>query len=161
MLSTATEPAFRVAAIIVEAGVDRAWICPDDARARGLTIVDLTDTWTPTLFAPAADGAAPTYRDTYLAFAAEHDRAGKPATGEDALGEPGWRRARAVRSCARGASFRRRAPNFPGNAAIDTAPIATMTRAFSQDDRAAVALAEQARAICSLLASGVRVRLRR
>src|ERR1044071_6771136 len=77
-----TEPA-----VIVEAGRERGLVCPDAAAGRGLVIVDLRDAWTPRLFAPQPSGTAPSYRATYLALAAEHDAAGKPVEGEDALGE--------------------------------------------------------------------------
>src|SRR4051812_41323038 len=42
--------------------VDGTLICPNEAKAQGLTIVDLGDTWTPSLFAPQPDGTAPTFR---------------------------------------------------------------------------------------------------
>jgi len=74
-------------AVIVEAGHERGLVCPDAAAGRGLVIVDLQDAWTPRLFAPQPSGTAPSYRATYLALAAEHDAAGKPVEGEDALGE--------------------------------------------------------------------------
>lgn len=45
-------------------------ICRRDAAARGLTVVDLADDWTPPVLAPGPD-----YRDTYLALAAERDLA--------------------------------------------------------------------------------------
>src|ERR1041384_3255353 len=74
-------------AVIVEAGHERGLVCPDAAAGRGLVIVDLQDAWTRRLFAPQPSGTAPRYRATYLALAAEHDAAGKPVEGEDALGE--------------------------------------------------------------------------
>ncbi|HMG56913.1 MAG TPA: L,D-transpeptidase [Kofleriaceae bacterium] len=75
------------AALVVEAGGERGMVCPDDAAARHLVVVDLQDAWTPRLFAPQPDGTAPGYRATYLALAAEHDAAGKPVDPDDALGE--------------------------------------------------------------------------
>ena len=75
------------AALVVEAGGERGMVCPDDAAARHLVVVDLQDAWTPRLFAPQPDGTAPDYRATYLALAAEHDAAGKPVDPDDALGE--------------------------------------------------------------------------
>ncbi len=50
--------------------LDGTSVCPAEAAVQGLTIVDLRDAWTPTLFAPQPDGAAPSYRDAYLALAA-------------------------------------------------------------------------------------------
>ncbi len=49
-------------------------ICPDDARERGLTIVDLSDDWTPLLFTPSDAGDAPSYRQTFLDLANEYIR---------------------------------------------------------------------------------------
>ncbi|MCB9572101.1 MAG: hypothetical protein H6709_08420 [Kofleriaceae bacterium] len=44
-------------------------MCPSTAHALGFTVVDLSETWTPRLFAPDADGVAPRYRETYLELA--------------------------------------------------------------------------------------------
>lgn len=44
-------------------------VCADAAQQRGLTLVDLSATWTPTALAPGPDGIAPSYRTTYLALA--------------------------------------------------------------------------------------------
>jgi hypothetical protein len=74
-------------AIVVENGREHGTVCPPDAAARGLTIVDLRDAWTPTLFAAGADGVAPSFRARYLAMADEHDEHGAALPGEDALGE--------------------------------------------------------------------------
>src|SRR5512144_573023 len=48
-----------ITAVMVADGVERGPICTSAAAARGLTVIDLTDTWTPTLFAPTADGQLP------------------------------------------------------------------------------------------------------
>lgn len=69
-------------------GALRGPVCPEEARARGLTVVDLSDTWTPAVLqpgplhqpppedaatphepAPAID--TPDYRATYIALASE------------------------------------------------------------------------------------------
>jgi len=63
---TCTDPVLQVVD-----GAERGWICPDRAAADGLTVVDLTDRWTPSVFAAGPDGVAPHFRDTYLALAAE------------------------------------------------------------------------------------------
>jgi hypothetical protein len=55
---------------LFENGEDKGPICIADAQARGLTVVDLTDQWTPTLFDPV-EGQAPTFRARYLELAAE------------------------------------------------------------------------------------------
>ena len=66
---------------LFEGGESKGAICVADAQARGYTVVDLTDEWTPTLFAPA-DGQTPNFRARYLELAAE-----KGETGIDALSE--------------------------------------------------------------------------
>ena len=53
--------------------VDGVFVCPDEARAQGLTIIDLEDAWAPRLFAAQPDGTAPVFRETYLALAEELD----------------------------------------------------------------------------------------
>ncbi|MGE5180432.1 MAG: hypothetical protein ACM31C_00135 [Acidobacteriota bacterium] len=121
-------------AVIVEGGVERGEVCEAEARARGYSIVDLTDTWTPALFAPAADGQVPSFHDKYLALAAEHDERGRPLDGEDALDELyGVVPALSIVQ-ARLADDARHACH----AAIDVTPIAMLDRTLSQDDRAAV-----------------------
>src|SRR5262245_2719862 len=74
-------------AVRIEGGRERGPVCPDEATAHGLVIVDLQDAWVPRLFAPQGDGPEPSYRATYLAFATERDAEGKPLVEEDALGE--------------------------------------------------------------------------
>ena len=73
------------AAIEMVDGKERRVICPSETQE--LTILDLTDTWTPRLFAPAPDGTTPEFRDEYLRLAREHDERGKPLSGTDALKE--------------------------------------------------------------------------
>ena len=46
-------------------------VCAADAAARGLTIVDLSDAWTPAALTPPADAPPLAYRATYQALAAE------------------------------------------------------------------------------------------
>lgn len=60
-----------VTAQLVEGGVAKGAICVADAQAKGLTIVDLTETWTPTIFQPTRDGQTPTFRNRYLELADE------------------------------------------------------------------------------------------
>jgi hypothetical protein len=60
-----------VTAELLENGAAKGAICVADALARGLTIVDLTDTWTPTLFRPARDGRVPGFRERYVELAQE------------------------------------------------------------------------------------------
>ncbi|HEY5924930.1 MAG TPA: hypothetical protein VIV11_24785, partial [Kofleriaceae bacterium] len=70
-----------VTAELVEGGVAKGAICVADAQAKGLTIVDLGETWTPTLFQPTRDGQAPNFRARYLELATEKGE------GIDALAE--------------------------------------------------------------------------
>src|SRR5262249_17233978 len=74
---TVTADGTCVSATLVEGGVEKGSICVAAATAKGLAIVDLTDTWTPTLFAPttALDGTlqTPSFHDRYLALANERD----------------------------------------------------------------------------------------
>jgi len=126
---------------VMENGSERGTICATAARARGLTMIDLTDGWTPALFAPTADGQVPSFHDRYLALANEHDDAGRPIEGEDALDELyGVVPALAIVS-ARLADDARHACH----AAIDPKPILALDRTLSQDDKQNVELAEASR----------------
>ena len=61
------------AVVRFDAGRETALLCPDEAARQGLTIVDLGDEWTPTLFAVGPDGREPSFRNQYLALAAGRD----------------------------------------------------------------------------------------
>ncbi len=64
---------------IYEDGRRSGEVCPDQAAAEGLTVIDFSDDWTPLVFTdvPELSGAsAQPYRSTYLALASEH-RGGK------------------------------------------------------------------------------------
>jgi len=55
---------------VFEAGASIGAICIDDAERNGLTVLDLSDTWTPRVFAAdAKTGSAPDYRAKYLELA--------------------------------------------------------------------------------------------
>ncbi|MDQ3337034.1 MAG: hypothetical protein M4D80_17875 [Myxococcota bacterium] len=84
---TLTQATCPGAAIRIENGVEKGVVCPSEAKAQKLTIVDLSDAWTPRLFAPGPDGTAPDFRDDYLRLAVEKDENGKPLAGTDALKE--------------------------------------------------------------------------
>ena len=84
---TLTQATCPGAAIKIENGVEKGVVCPSEAKAQKLTIVDLSDAWTPRLFAPGPDGTAPDFRDDYLRLALEKDENGKPLDGTDALKE--------------------------------------------------------------------------
>ena len=127
--------------VVLEAGVERGFVCAADALARKLTILDLGDAWTPSLFALQGDGTAPSYRAQYLAIAAEHDAHGAPVAGEGALGELyGVLPSLAI--------VRERLADDPRHfchAFIDSDPIALLDRPYSQDQQNAVRFADQLR----------------
>ncbi len=54
-----------------ERGVKIGAVCEDTARDKGFTVVDLSDEWTPLLFAPSGDDPGPAYRKTFIALANE------------------------------------------------------------------------------------------
>ena len=84
---TLTQATCPGAAIKIENGEEKGVVCPSEAEKQKLTIVDLTDAWTPRLFAPGPDGTAPDFRDDYLRLALEKDEDGKPLDGTEALKE--------------------------------------------------------------------------
>jgi lipoprotein-anchoring transpeptidase ErfK/SrfK len=139
--ASSIEPTCADPVVIVEAGIERGSVCAAEAGARKLTIIDLGDRWTPSLFAPGGDVAAPSYRARYLAFAAEHDVHGAPITGEDALGELyGVLPSLAV--------VRERLADDPRHfchAFIDSDPIALLRWTYAQDQQYAVRFADQLR----------------
>jgi hypothetical protein len=55
---------------VFDRGAAAGAVCADEASARGLTVVDLSDDWTPRIFARDEEtGSAPEYRNTYLRLA--------------------------------------------------------------------------------------------
>jgi hypothetical protein len=125
---------------LFEGGAPKGPVCVADAQARGYTIVDLGETWTPTLFQPTRDGIVPEFRARYLDLAAEHPE--PDAEKIDALAElygivPALSIVRA-----RLADDTRHACH----AGIDATPISFLTRTFSQDDRDSVKAQNHGRA---------------
>jgi hypothetical protein len=114
-----------VTAELVDGGVAKGAICVADAQARGLTIVDLMDTWTPTLFQPTRDGQTPTFRQRYLELAAEKGE------GIDALAELYGIVPSLAIVKARLSDDARHACH----AAIDPKPILLLDRTWSQDNQ--------------------------
>ena len=113
----------------IENGETKGQICVADAQARGLTIVDLSESWTPTLFQPAPDGQVSGFRAKYLELAAEKGDRGE--TGLDHLAElygivPALSIVRA-----RLADDARHACH----AAIDPKPILLLDRPLAQDNQ--------------------------
>jgi hypothetical protein len=117
-----------VQVLVMDAGKEKGTSCASDALAKGLTIVDLTDTWTPTLFAPTGD-QVPSMHDRYLELAAEK------GPGEDALAELYG----VVPSLAIVRSRLGDESRHACHAAIDPKPILALDRVYTQDDRQTVA----------------------
>jgi hypothetical protein len=114
---------------VFEDGVERGRVCRTDAAARGLTVIDLADDWTPAVLAPQPDGRTPRYHATYISLANEQLKA--DARPEDALGELyGVVPALSV--------VRTRLADAKRHtcwAAVDPAPIGKLKRAWSMDDK--------------------------
>jgi hypothetical protein len=143
-----------VTAIVIVDGAEKGSICTSAAAAKGLVVVDLTDTWTPTLFAPTADGQVPSFHDRYLALANERDENSRPLEGEDALDELyGVVPALAIVHT-RLADDSRHACH----AAIDPKPILVLDHPFSQDDKQAVVVADASRTFLATQLDKERVR---
>jgi hypothetical protein len=120
---------------LFEGGESKGAICVADAQARGYIVVDLTDEWTPTLFAPT-DGQTPNFRARYLELAAE-----KGETGLDALSElygvvPALSVVRARLSGEE---------RHACQAAIDPSPILTLEGTLSQDAKDRIAAGNKGR----------------
>jgi hypothetical protein len=141
--SSKTEAACADPVILVEAGREHGVMCRAEAEAHKLTILDLGDAWTPSLFAPAPDGDAPSYRAKYLALAAERDVGGAPIAGDGALGELyGVLPSLAI--------VRERLADDPRHtchAFIDSEAIALLDKPYAQDHKDVVKLADQLRAV--------------
>lgn len=56
---------------VFHGGAEAGSICVDDAAEEGLTVIDLSDAWTPRIFAKDANGNAPEYREKYLELASQ------------------------------------------------------------------------------------------
>ena len=82
-VATAAAAPCRDPALVFEDAHPAGWICAADAAATGLTVVDLSDQWTPRPFARAPDGTAPTFRATYLALAGEDSPDGEELEPEE------------------------------------------------------------------------------
>jgi hypothetical protein len=137
-----TAEASCVQVAVIDSGADKGSLCATVALAKGMTIIDLTDTWTPTLFAPAAEGQVPSFRDRYLQLANERDEKDHPIEGEDALDELyGVVPALAIVRARLDDDQRHTC-----HAAIDPKPILALDKTLSQDNKQDVALADQARA---------------
>jgi hypothetical protein len=138
---TLTQATCPGAAILIENGDAKGVVCPDEAATKKLVIVDLSDAWTPRLFAPGTDGVAPAFHDDYLRLALEQDEQGKPLAGTDALKElygvvPSLAIVRA-----RLADDARHACNT----AIDPKPILALDKPYAQDHGPVVKLSQNAR----------------
>ncbi|MFT3693537.1 MAG: peptidoglycan-binding domain-containing protein [Kofleriaceae bacterium] len=138
---------------VFEGGVDRGAICATEAMAKGMTLVDLTDTWTPGLFQPA-DGQTPSFHDRYLQLAHERDQDGKSIEGEDALDELyGVVPALSIVESRLADDQRHQCDE-----AIDPKPILALDKTLSQDYKNDVAMADQARQVYAAQFEKERVR---
>jgi hypothetical protein len=54
---------------VLVAGEPAGSICADDAKTEGLTVIDLSDGWTPRVFSQSPEGKGPEYRAKYLELA--------------------------------------------------------------------------------------------
>ncbi len=122
--------------------VDGTWLCPNEAKAQGLTILDLNDAWTPKLLAGEGD-TVPVFREKYLALAQDRSLDGKPLPHEDELAElygvvPSLSIVRT-----RLADDARHACN----AGIDPAPIALLDKPYAQDHGAQIKAAQYQRVV--------------
>ena len=136
---------------LFENGVGRGEICASSAVAKGFSIVDLSETWTPTLLAPAADGQLPSFHERYLQLANERDPDNKPIgpagpagqanAEDDALDELyGVVPALAIVHARLADEQRHRC-----HIGIDPKPILALDRTLSQDNKNDVAMSEQSR----------------
>jgi len=116
------------------ARIDGALVCPNEARAQALTILDLADAWTPKLFAPQPDGTAPIFRATYLALAADKDLEGKSLDHSKELAELYG----VVPSLAIVRKRLAEDARHACHAAIDSTPIALLDKPYAQDHKGVV-----------------------
>ena len=133
---------------------DGSLVCLDEARTKGLTILDLQDGWTPRLFAAQPDGTAPAFRASYLAIAAGVDADGAPRAAKDALEElygvlPAMSIVRA-----RLADDARHACHE----AIDPAPILALPRPYAQDHKDVVRASDRRRVVLEKRLDKLRVK---
>jgi hypothetical protein len=120
------------AVVVIEGGAAHGTVCAADARAHGLAIVDLTDRWTPGIFA-AVDGQVPSFHDRYLALARE-------AAGDELAELYGVVPALAIVRARLADEARHTC-----RAGIDPRPILALDHPYSQDDKDAVRANELAR----------------
>lgn len=121
--------------------VDGAMICPSEAKAQGLTIVDLGDQWTPSLFAAQPDGTAPNFRASYLALANDRGLDGKPLGDTEELAELYG----VVPSLAIARTRLADDARHACNAQVDPAPILALDKPYAQDHKDVIAAANATR----------------
>jgi hypothetical protein len=137
----------------IESGVERGVVCAVKAP---LTVVDLADAWTPSLFAPPPNAPTPSFRATYLALAAERDDKGQPLPATDALGELYGVLPSLAIVRARLADTARHACH----AKIDGATIKTLERPFGQEHQGYIKASEQTRKFLAAQLERARVELK-
>ncbi|HEY5949141.1 MAG TPA: L,D-transpeptidase [Kofleriaceae bacterium] len=123
-------------AIRFTAGRETALVCPDEATEHGLTIVDLDDNWTPTLFASTVDGREPAFRARYLELAA-----GDSLDPDEGFVEMFG----VVPSLAQVRARLSDVTRHACHARIDSAPIARLDQAYSREHETVVRSADTTR----------------
>ncbi|MEO7092705.1 MAG: hypothetical protein ABI175_05610, partial [Polyangiales bacterium] len=134
--------------------VDGQMVCPNEAKAQGLTILDLGDNWTPKLFAPQADGTAPNFRATYLALSNDRGLDGKPLPDTEELAELYG----VVPSLAIARTRLADEARHTCNAAIDPSPILALDKPYAQDHKAVIAASNATRAVLGKQLEAARVK---
>lgn len=140
------------AVVRFDAGRETALLCPDEAARQGLTIVDLGDEWTPTLFAVGPDGREPSFRNQYLALAAGRDAEGSEPGDIAKLGEL----LGVVPSLA---VVRERIADdarHECHAGIDAAPIQRIDQPYGQEYQEVLEIADRERAMLATQLEGER-----
>lgn len=136
-----------------DGGVARGWLCPDDARALGLTLVDLSERWAPLPFSPAG-AKPPKFREAYLAHAAEKDADGGGLPVEERLVEMyGINPAPSVIL-----RRMREEKRHACHAAIDNAPLAALRRTLEEASNPVIDAREKKRRIVGRLLERERAR---
>lgn len=134
--------------------VDGVMVCPTEAKAQGLTILDLGDNWTPKLFAPQPDGSAPNFRATYLALSNDRGVDGKPLADTDELAELYG----VVPSLAIARTRLADETRHTCNAGIDPAPILVLDKPYAQDHKDVIAASNAMRAVLGKQLEAARVK---
>lgn len=133
---------------------DGVVVCPAEAKAQGLTIVDLGDAWTPSLFAVQPDGTSPKFRAQYLALASDRGLDGKPLPDTDELAELYG----VVPSLAIVRQRLADEARHACHAKIDSSPIAVLDKPYAQDHKDVLRAADLTRVALARQLEAARVK---